>query len=372
MAGTRDVGDIRATEVAAALAGQHSALHQLAHHLLGEERVPGGPLGDDPRQLADRGIRPEQLTQQRRGVRITQWGKRYRLRTVHPRQRSLILGAEGDQHHRRGARNDGEEVGQHRLADRIDPVRILDDEQRRLGARQRCRVHQRGQPAPPRIRIDLGQRHIGVGDAEQIIQQQQILRVGIGHIRPQPGAGGFAVEVGHTAARPQQPRHHVEGNVTGVGFAEGPKHLDPATGGQRRGLPGHPGLADARRSHHVHHTTAATDRALHHGVERRHLPAPTHQGRLGAPELAVARADPHQPARAHRFVGPLDADPLRFTQYGGVLDQPRRRLREHHPARGRHRFHPLRKPDRLADRSVTHCPRADLTGDHPTRIQAHP
>ena len=121
------LGDVRATDVATALTGQHPALHQLAHHLLGEKRVPGGPLGDDRRQLADRGIRTQQLTQQRRRVRITQWGKRYRLGAGHPRQRSLIFGAGGDQHHRRGARNDGEEVGQHRLADRIDPVRILDD-----------------------------------------------------------------------------------------------------------------------------------------------------------------------------------------------------------------------------------------------------
>ena len=71
----RDVGDIRATDIAAALTGQHPALGQLAHHLLGEERVPGGPLGDDRRQLADRGVGPQQLTQQRRGVRITQWGQ---------------------------------------------------------------------------------------------------------------------------------------------------------------------------------------------------------------------------------------------------------------------------------------------------------
>ena len=97
-----------------------------------------------------------------------------------------------------------------------------------------------------------------------------------------------AVEVGHAAARAQQPRHHMEGNVTGMRLAEGPKHLDPATGRQRRGLPGHPALADARRSHHIHHTTAATDRAVHHGVEGRHLPAPTDQARLGAPDQAIA------------------------------------------------------------------------------------
>ncbi len=218
----------------------------------------------------------------------------------------------------------------------------------------------------------LGQRHIGVGDAEQIIQQQQILRVGIRNLLPHFRAGGFAVEVGHAAGRPQQLGHDVEGNVTGVGLAEGPQHLDPATGRQRRGLPGRPGLADARRSDHIHHTTAATDRAVHKGVECRHLPAPTDQARLGAPDQAIPRADRHQPARAHRFVGALDAYPLRFSQRHGVLDQLRGRLREHHPARGRHRFHPLRKPDRLAGRGVTQRPRADLTGDHPTRIQAHP
>ena len=120
------------------------------------------------------------------------------------------------------------------------------------------------------------------------------------------------------------------------------------------------------------HTTAATDRALHQGVKGRHLPASTDQARLGAPDQALPRADPHQPARGNRFVGALDVHPFRFRQRHGVLDQPRGGLREHHPARGRHRFHPLGEPDRLADRGVTQRPRTELTGDHPTRIQAHP
>jgi len=59
-------------------------------------------------------------------------------------------------------------------------VHILDDEQRRVGARQRRGVDQRGQPTPPRIGVDLGQRDVRVGDAEQVIEQQQILWVGIG------------------------------------------------------------------------------------------------------------------------------------------------------------------------------------------------
>ena len=155
-------------------------------------------------------------------------------------------------------------------------------------------------------------------------------------------------------------------------LAEGPKHLDPAPGRQRRGLPRHPGLADARRPHHIHHTTAATDRPLQQGVDSGHLPAPTNQARLGASDQPIPRADRHQPARAHRVVGPLDAHPLRFTQDHGVLHQPRGRLRQHHPARGGHRFHPLRQSDLLADRGVPQRPRTDLTGDHPTGVKSHP
>ena len=164
----------------------------------------------------------------------------------------------------------------------------------------------------------------------------------------------------------------MKGDVAGMGFAEGPHNLDPATGRQRRGFPGCPALADARRSHHIDHTTAATDRAVHHGLERCHLPAPADQARLGAPERAIPWADRQQPARAHRFVGPLDAYPFGFGQHHGVLDQPGGRFRQHHPARGRHRFHPLGEPDGLAGRGVTHGSRTELAGDHPTRVQAHP
>ena len=104
-------------------------------------------------------------------------------------------------------------------------------------------------------------------------------------------------------------------DVTGMRLAEGPKHLDPVTARHRRRLPGRAALADARRSHHVHDATAAIDRAVHHGVKGRHLPTPTDQARLGAPDQPIARADRHQPARAHRLVGALDAHPLRFTQH---------------------------------------------------------
>ena len=260
------------------LAGQHAALDQFAHHLLGEKRVPGGPLGDDRCQLADGGIRPQQLIQQCCGVRITQWGKRYRLGTVHPRQRSLVFGAGGDQHHQLGPRDHREEVGQHRLADRINPVHILDDVERRFGARERCGVDQCGQPAPPRIRVDLGQWHIGVGDAQQVIQQQQILRVGIRKSFADPLAGGVAVEVRRcrcplAASGPPPGR-----GCRQCGIRRRPKTLRARDRPPAPRLLGPPGtFADTRRSHHVHDTAAVTDRAVDDGVEGGHFPAPTDQ-----------------------------------------------------------------------------------------------
>ena len=36
-----------------ALADEYAPLRQLAHHFLGEKRVPGGPLGDGRGQLAE-------------------------------------------------------------------------------------------------------------------------------------------------------------------------------------------------------------------------------------------------------------------------------------------------------------------------------
>ena len=71
------------------LPAQHTTLGQFAHDLLGEERITGGPLGDRLAQPANRGVRPEQLRDQCRGLRITQRRKGDGLRTVHPAQRAL-------------------------------------------------------------------------------------------------------------------------------------------------------------------------------------------------------------------------------------------------------------------------------------------
>ena len=55
------IGMIDLADIITTGSGQHTPLGQIAHHLLDEKRVTGGPLGDRGGQPADRGVRPQQL-----------------------------------------------------------------------------------------------------------------------------------------------------------------------------------------------------------------------------------------------------------------------------------------------------------------------
>ena len=116
-------------------------------------------------------------------LRITQGRKGYGLRIGHPAQRALIFRTIGDQHQRGRLRDHREEVGQHRLADLIDPMGILNDIDRRGFTGQRGGIDQRGQPPPTGIGIDPRKSNIGIGDAQQVIKQQPSPR----GLRQEPG-----------------------------------------------------------------------------------------------------------------------------------------------------------------------------------------
>ena len=275
-----DLSTLCGRHVCAALPAQHATLGQFAHDLLGEKRITGGPLGDRLAQSDNRGVRPEQLTNQCCSLRITQRRKGYGLCTVHPRQRSLVLGAVGDQHQRGCLRDHREEIGQHRLADLIDPMGVLNDIDRRGLAGQRGGIHQRGQPPPTRIRINPRKRHIRVGDAQQVIEQHQILGVCVGNLGAHSIAGGLLVKTLDAGGRAQQPRHGMEGDLAGVRLAEGGEHLHTTGARHRRHLAHQTALADARWPHHTDHRAVAVDCAVQQALNGGHLPPPTDQIRL--------------------------------------------------------------------------------------------
>ena len=71
---------------------------------------------------------------------------------------------------------------------------------------------------------------------------------------------------------------------------------------------------------HAHHTTAAADRMLHHGLEGGHLPAPTDQSRFSAGSGPVSRLDGQQQTRRKWLVMALDEHQLGIGEDGSVLD----------------------------------------------------
>ena len=86
----------------------------------------------------------------------------------------------GDHHHRGGPRQHCEEFGQQRLADVVHPLGVFDDEHGRSGTRKRRAIHQRRQSPPAGIRVDVNGRHVRAGDAEQVVEQLQVVGIGAG------------------------------------------------------------------------------------------------------------------------------------------------------------------------------------------------
>ena len=116
----------------------------------------------------------------------------------------------------------------------------------------------------------------------------------------------------------------------------------------------------------------ALDRTVQQALNGGHLPPPTDQIRLGALDKAMPFLHAQQPLGRDRLIGTLDVHHLRLAESRCAINQSRGGRAEHHPARRRHRLHPLSHPHLLTDSGVTERPRTDLTGDHLTRVKAHP
>ena len=228
---------------------------------------------------------------------------------MHPRQRSLVFGTVGDQHQRGRLRNHGEKSANiDSLTSSIQCASSIDIDDR-ISTGQRDRIQQRGQPPPPRIRINRGQRRIRVGDAQQIIEQQQILRVCIREPAPAPW---------RPAHRRRLRRQHLRssratawnGTSAGMRLAEGRKHLRTAARATPH-LAHQTALADARRSHHIHDATVTADRPVQQAPRR---PSPTPgppSGRLGTPDRAT-----RAPMPTSRRAGTGSSAPLMRTISG--------------------------------------------------------
>ena len=173
-------------------------------------------------------------------------------------------------------------------------------------------VDQRRQPASPCIGVDLGQLHIGIGDAHHVIKQHQVLRIGVCEPFPHLCPRGLMVETARAADRapPDAPPH--ETRYRGMRFAERRKHLDIKLFG-KSALLGRSGSADARRADHRNHRIA-----FRLWSDPASLPVWSTPSR-GVPALytrnwSTLRGHAQQPPRRHRFPGALDVHQLRRPQ----------------------------------------------------------
>jgi hypothetical protein len=268
--------------------------------------------------------------------------------------------------------NHGEYVGHHRLAALVDPMHVLHDVENRFGAGQIRRVDQGREPPPPGVRIDPGQRHRRIGDAQQVVENQEVVTIGVGKLGSKPRSRGRVVETAHPGRSAEQPRHGMERDLARVGFAICGKDSDTAAFGDLERLTDEPALPDPRRPDDTYHRPAAGYRALEkssHGVQFQ--PA-SYKGRLRRPGPLTLGSHPKQAAGRHGRVGTLDRHHLRFAENGCTPDELRGRIAEHDPAWRRCGLHALRHPDLLADSGVTNCGGTEFTSYHLAGIQPYP
>jgi hypothetical protein len=130
---------------------------------------------------------------------------------------------------------------------------VLNDVDPRGFAGQRGGIDQCGQPPPTGIRVDLGQRHLGIGGAQQILKEHQVLWLRARKLRPDPRAGGLRVKTLDAGDRTQQPRHGLERDLAGVRLAKGGEHLHTAGGGHRSDFAHQAALTNTWQADHAHH-----------------------------------------------------------------------------------------------------------------------
>ncbi len=152
---------------------------------------------------------------------------------------------------------------------------VLNHIDRRGIAGQRRGIDQSGQPPPTGIRIDLGQLHIGVGEAQQVIEEHQVLRICVRNPVAQLIAGSPGSQTLNSCSRAQEPSNSVKGNLAGVRLTEGYENLHPTRRGHSGKLTHQTAFPDTRRPLDAHHSAAAVDGTVQQARDGRHLPLPT-------------------------------------------------------------------------------------------------
>ena len=219
-------------------------------------------------------------------------------------------------------RDHGEEVGQHRLADLIDPVRVLDDDRAPGSVRASDAAFISAVNRRRRASGSIwGSGTSGSAMPSRSSSSSRSSRVGVGNLVAHPIAGGLRRRDPSTPVAARSSRATAWKGISLVCDSQKAENTStPATGRHRRDLAQPAGscrcpAVPPRRPH----APWPLDRAVQQAVDGGHLPAADRPDstRHARPRDAARRCASSRRA-AHRFVGALDVHHLRFSQ------QPRR------------------------------------------------
>src|SRR6476619_6412540 len=103
----------------------------------------------------------------------------------------------------------------------------------------------------------------------------------------------------------------MEGDLTGMRFAERGEHFYITVARQCPNLAHQTALADTRRPRETHDCAVALEGALQQALHGGHLPPPTNQSRLRTPDPRMPFAHAQKAKGGHRFLGALNPNHLR-------------------------------------------------------------
>ena len=300
------------------------------------------------------------------------------VRALHPGR--AVLGAEVEQDQRPRGIHGLDQLRHERVASRIDPVEIVQEEHGGLplAARVHLPPDPSEEPALARAWIGLGRGPGRVRYSEEVPEERQVgLERAVEQEQPARdllARGLSAVPLVDAEVRAQELVNGQQRNRLAVRGAVGLVDGDLAAAAALRELVAEPALAHAGLADHTHHAPLPFQHVLQRRVERRELVRAADQAR----EAACPRHVHPRPHRAHpdeledldRVPRPLHWGTPQRRKLEVALDQMRRALGHADAARLGQRLHALRQAHRVTLRGVVHAQVvADLADHDLARVQ---
>jgi hypothetical protein len=350
----------------------HRAVAAPLTDLLHEERVPERPLADPVRERREGGVVSEQLAKQLARLLRAELPQRERLAVRLPHPLGPVLGTRVDQQQRPGSAERRDDLLQKPVAPRIDPVEVVDEQDRGLPptARPYEAPHGSAQHALARLAVDPGCGPFGVRNAQQVEHDREHLLELL--VQKHEGARDLlagirrSVRFGDREETPQQLEQGQEGNGAAVRRAVRLVDGDAAHPASLDELETEPALPDARLPDHGDDPSVSAHGPRPGGLERRELAGATDEAREAASarkiEARTRLTRPGELVHADGIRGPFEPRRAQISKLEEAADESSRVLRQVDAVSRGDLLHARGQPDGVTVRRVVH---AQVVADPP-------